>query len=76
LSGLRILTGGKNGRELTGVVYGYTRRTDFLKDYGLKDQITRAAVSIMNNVAEGFDGVMMLNSFVFWAMRNVQKPKL
>ena len=27
-----------------------------LKDYGLKDQITRAAGSAMDNVAEGFDG--------------------
>lgn len=26
-----------------------------LKDYGFKDQITRAAVSISNNIAEGFD---------------------
>lgn len=25
------------------------------KDYGFKDQIQRAAVSIMNNIAEGFD---------------------
>ena len=26
-----------------------------LKDYGFKDQICRAAVSISNNIAEGFD---------------------
>ena len=25
------------------------------KDYGFKDQIQRAAISIMNNIAEGFD---------------------
>ena len=29
--------------------------TDNLKDYGFKDQIQRAAVSVMNNIAEGFD---------------------
>ena len=38
------------------MVYEFTRRSGFTKDYGLKDQITRAAVSIMNNIAEGFDG--------------------
>lgn len=29
--------------------------TEDIKDYGFKDQIQRAAVSIMNNIAEGFD---------------------
>ena len=50
------IDGWKKGRELTKVIYGYSRRPDFSKDYGLKDQITRASVSIMNNIAEGFDG--------------------
>ena len=46
----------KKGRELTRCVYALTRKLEFSKDYGLKDQITRASVSIMNNIAEGFDG--------------------
>jgi four helix bundle protein len=50
------IDGWKKGRELTRLVYSFSRRTDFSKDYGLKDQITRASVSIMHNVAEGFDG--------------------
>lgn len=50
------IDGWKKARELTRRVYALTRRPEFLKDYGLKDQITRASVSIMNNVAEGFDG--------------------
>lgn len=29
--------------------------TDGLKDYGFKEQIQRASVSVMNNIAEGFD---------------------
>lgn len=29
--------------------------TENIKDYGFKDQIQRAAVSVMNNIAEGFD---------------------
>jgi len=28
---------------------------NFKKDYGLKDQIQRAAVSIMNNISEGYE---------------------
>ncbi len=50
------IDGWKKGRELTRCVYTLTRGSEFSKDYGLKDQITRASVSIMNNVAEGFDG--------------------
>ena len=31
------------------------RETQSLKDYGFKDQITRSALSIPSNIAEGFD---------------------
>jgi four helix bundle protein len=41
-------------RELTKVVYSATRNTAFAKDFGLRDQIRRAVVSIMANIAEGF----------------------
>ncbi len=44
------------GRELTAKVYALTRQGSFAKDYGLKDQIQRAAGSVMHNIAEGFDG--------------------
>ena len=46
----------KLGRELTARVYGVTREGEFRSDYGLRDQIQRAAGSVMHNVAEGFDG--------------------
>ena len=49
------IDGWKKGRELTRRVYALVRRSEFSRDYGLKDQITRASVSIMNNIAEGFD---------------------
>ncbi len=42
-------------RTLTGDVYKCTLKDGFDKDYGMKDQIRRAAVSIMNNIAEGFE---------------------
>jgi len=43
------------GRELSRAIYTITTREPFSKDYGLKDQIRRAAGSVMHNVAEGFD---------------------
>ena len=45
----------KLARELAGKVYAVTRKEKFSKDYALKDQIQRAASSVMHNIAEGFD---------------------
>src|SRR3990170_2474853 len=45
----------KEARRLTNEVYAATRDTGFSKDFALRDQIRRAAVSIMSNVAEGFE---------------------
>lgn len=45
----------KVSRELVKGIYQTTRAGDFSHDYGLKDQIQRAAVSIMCNIAEGFE---------------------
>ncbi|GAX62961.1 S23 ribosomal protein [Candidatus Scalindua japonica] len=42
-------------RELTRQVYDVTKSHKFSKDFGLKDQICRASVSVMSNIAEGFD---------------------
>jgi four helix bundle protein len=36
-------------------VYQCTSRASFAKDFGLRDQIQRAAGSVMHNIAEGFD---------------------
>ena len=45
----------QKARELTRAIYEVTRRGAFAKDYGLSGQIQRAAVSIMSNLAEGFE---------------------
>jgi four helix bundle protein len=45
----------KHSRILVNTIYGLTSSIAFSKDFGLKDQIQRASVSIMNNIAEGFE---------------------
>jgi len=45
----------QTARELTNLVYTFTNQEKFARDFGLKDQIRRAAVSVMSNIAEGFD---------------------
>ena len=46
----------KAARKLTEEIYALTTQPRFAKDFGLRDQIQRAAVSVMANIAEGFDG--------------------
>jgi four helix bundle protein len=45
----------KQARQLTQEIYRLTKTEKFLKDFGLRDQIQRAAISIMSNIAEGFE---------------------
>ena len=45
----------QKSRELTKRIYGLTGEGAFSRDYGLKDQIRRACVSVMSNIAEGFE---------------------
>ena len=45
----------QKARTLTSDVYKVTGQGMFSKDFGLKDQMRRAAVSIMSNIAEGFE---------------------
>ncbi|MFZ9854315.1 MAG: four helix bundle protein [Limisphaerales bacterium] len=47
----------KLARELTNEVYGFCRRDPLCRDFGLADQIRRAAVSVMNNIAEGWESI-------------------
>lgn len=45
----------QEARNLVSMIYKITSDGLFSKDFGLKDQIQRAAVSSMTNIAEGFD---------------------
>ncbi len=49
------IEGWKKERELTRSVYQMSAVDKFSRDYGLRDQVRRAAVSIMSNIAEGFE---------------------
>ncbi len=42
-------------RKLTNAIYQASNQNDFGKDYRFRDQIRSAAVSVMANIAEGFD---------------------
>jgi four helix bundle protein len=45
----------QKARELTRRLYEITRTGEFAKDFRLSGQIQSAAVSIMSNIAEGFE---------------------
>jgi four helix bundle protein len=45
----------QKARELTNELYAVSSRGSFARDFGLRDQIREASVSIMANIAEGFE---------------------
>ncbi|MCX5772415.1 MAG: four helix bundle protein [Candidatus Hydrogenedentes bacterium] len=45
----------QESRRLAGLIYDFTKRPSFNRDLGLRDQIRRAVVSVMANIAEGFE---------------------
>lgn len=45
----------QQARSITKAIYASSRQGEFARDFGLRDQIQRAAVSIMSNIAEGFE---------------------
>lgn len=44
----------QKARELTVQIYAVTKAGEFARDFSLRDQIRRASVSAMGNIAEGF----------------------
>ncbi|HLA96909.1 MAG TPA: four helix bundle protein [Anaerolineales bacterium] len=42
-------------RELANMIYDLSDKGTFARDFGLRDQMRRAVISIMSNIAEGFE---------------------
>jgi four helix bundle protein len=63
----------QTSRRLTRQVYAAVRQSTFRHDRGLVDQITRAAVSVMSNIAEGLErgSTSELIQFLFYAKGSV-----
>jgi len=45
----------QEARQLVNAIYNSTKQRAFHQDFGLREQIRRAAVSTMSNIAEGFE---------------------
>lgn len=62
-------------RDLCKVTYKLSRQEKFTRDYGLRDQMRRAAISTMANIAEGFDSRSNLEfiQFLYYALRSASE---
>jgi four helix bundle protein len=65
----------REARKLVARVYRLTGEARFRRDFGLADQIRRAAVSTMNNIAEGFDSGSRIEfrRFIRYAARSASE---
>jgi four helix bundle protein len=45
----------QRAKDLTNLIYRLSSSGEFTRDFGLRDQMRRASVSIMSNIAEGFE---------------------
>ena len=66
------IDGWKEARKLTRAIYQATRLPAFNKDIDLRQQMRRASVSIMANIAEGFDAAsnQEFAKFLGYALRS------
>lgn len=55
VKGFEELIAWQKARELTKLIYLLTKVGALSRDFGLREQMRRAAVSIMSNIAEGFE---------------------
>jgi four helix bundle protein len=56
----------QKARELTNGIYRICRATPLKNDFGLRDQLQRAAASAMTNLAEGFERIGPGEKLQFW----------
>lgn len=56
----------KQARELTALVYRLCRAEPLSRDFGLCDQLRRASISIMNNIAEGWESLHVAEKIQFY----------
>jgi four helix bundle protein len=56
----------KAARELTNEIYTFCRREPLSRDFGLCDQLRRAAVSVMNNISEGWESFHVAEKLQFY----------
>jgi len=73
---LKRFNRGKKARSLTKQIYTATLAGPFAKDFGLRDQIRRAAVSILSNIAEGFERGGDTEFLQFQALQKDQRANL
>ena len=53
MSGFRDLKVWQRSKELAVLIYRLTQKGPFTRDYGFRDRIRRAAVSVPSNIADG-----------------------
>ncbi|MFZ1074542.1 MAG: four helix bundle protein [Verrucomicrobiia bacterium] len=56
----------QKARELTNGIYRISKTAPLKMDFGLRDQLQRAAVSAMTNLAEGFERAGEGEKLQFW----------
>jgi four helix bundle protein len=56
----------KRARVLVNRIYAVTRNDTLVRDFGLCSQLQRAAVSIMTNIAEGFERTHLAEKLQFY----------
>jgi four helix bundle protein len=63
-------------RKSVNLVYQITREGSLSRDFGLKDQIQRAAVSVMTNTAEGFERTGTQEKLHFYNIANASSGEV